>query len=183
MSTMQAYLDHLRDDLRESVKNIATNTINPVFSQRQIDRMEIPTKYSHLPVIPLQKMHVWFNIEPDVFPPEDRLDDFQVLHCCILLESMLYNYNMAIAFPKGIDYRSMYEKLREALNSYITCQMDETNPDTIDFCTFHCDTCHFGENCANMDEENGYCDTFLFSVDMWSGHADYNALCEERDGV
>ncbi len=159
MSSMQRYMEHLIDDIRESAKNKDENIqyVPPVL-------YNLPKHLEHLPVIPQRKSYEWFKLSPEAFPEAEKWDDYQLLYMCVILRSLFEHYNINVELSNDLPYETVYAFLLKALDTYTTAEPDASNQ--ISFCSGDEGNCPFGDYCAR--QEQGYCDTWNIGQ-HWDG--------------
>ena len=162
--SLQRYLEQLVGDIRESAKNRDTNVQYPPELVRAPDN--IPEHLAHLEVIPAQEVYKWMRLDPETFPPADKLNDDQIIYFCNILRQLFEHYNYEIEMPIGLPFRLVYEYLIKAFYKFETCKQGETI-NVISFCNGDEANCPFGEYCTKVNDD--YCDSWIFKH-WWEGY-------------
>lgn len=170
MSSMQRYMEHLIDDIRESAKNKDENIqyVPPKL-------YDVPEHLAHLPVILERKAYEWFKLSPEAFPEAEKWDDYQLLYMCVILRSLFEHYNINVELSNDLPFKTAYAYLMKALSMYTTAEPDSSNQ--ISFCRGDEENCPFGDYCARQD--GGYCDTWDIGH-HWDGYMILEEMKEDR---
>jgi hypothetical protein len=174
MDGMKKYMYQLIEDIQESAANIDKNA-----EQFYVPMPKgVPEHLHHLPVIPMKKAHQWFNLPLEAFPPAEKWNEYQLLYMCVLLRQLFEHYHIEVEIPNHMPYNLVYGFLLKALDTYTTCQPEESTLDQITFCECEEDTCPFGKYCAKENEYS--CDTWIYGND-WAGYHDLEEMEKNKE--
>lgn len=115
MSSMQRYMEHLVDDIRESAKNRDQN-----IQYSPLELMPVPEHLAHLPVVGQKKAYQWFKLSIDAFPAAEKWNEYQLLYMCVILRSLFEHYHIDVELPNDLPYDEVYAYLLKALDTYTT---------------------------------------------------------------
>lgn len=169
---MQQYVDYLLEDLATIAKNPPAPPHYDV--PEELEGIEYVLEWENNPY---QTMLSLFNLEPEVFPPADRLSVQQLEQLNVGILELWAAHNFYADFPEDVPSKRLYEVLVDYMQN-AECQYISEGSSHVEFCQYEPDNCPWGnELCSCKDWVNEINE----ANDIWEEYQSKKEYGEEED--
>lgn len=143
---MQDYIHFLLEDLAAIAKNPPTPPQYDV--PKELEGIEYVLEWENNPY---QTMLSLFNLEPEVFPPADRLSVSQLEQLNLGILELWAGFNFYAEFPEEVSSRRLYEALTKYMQ-HSECQYISKGSSHVEFCQYEPDNCPWGNDLCSCKD-------------------------------
>src|SRR5687768_3881479 len=104
---MEKYLDQLLSDITYSTENVSLP-----FIEKELHLNDWVSEEEEEKFAPVRNHEEWTGIRKEMLPPEEMLDDEQILCLLNALKKMLDAYNWSFVLQTQVPERIQYETIR-----------------------------------------------------------------------
>ncbi|TXB65604.1 hypothetical protein [Phaeodactylibacter luteus] len=135
---MEKYVNYLVQDILAAMENVP----HYLMGDEEEEDLEFLTPDEEAKDAPRKPLGLIAGLDPNWFPPEERLEDDQLLQILDALNDCLDAYGFILNFPLGLPSRQRYAILAQQLRKEVPVL--KYNTWQIDFCNYDTVACPFG---------------------------------------